>query len=229
MVSLVRFVRKLVPRHVLCGLSFAFIYLKLRGHSRRGELGMCIDASGEPVPWLTYPALDFLSNLDISGARVFEYGSGASTLYWQRRCAQVVSVEKESDWHREVGRLCNEKVSLNLCCEGAAYPGVIENYGAFDIVLIDGAERKRCVEKAIEHLADNGFIILDNSDWYPNSCQYLREKGFTQIDFVGLTPINAFVSVSSLFFKSPSAFRYRKDGMLKPIGGRVLNPSALDD
>jgi anti-sigma factor RsiW len=42
-------------------------------------------SSEQPVPWLARPVLDFLYQLDLSNARVFEYGGGASTWYWARR------------------------------------------------------------------------------------------------------------------------------------------------
>lgn len=37
-------------------------------------------SAGEEVPWYTYPAIEYLSHLDLSGFRVFEYGSGNSTI-----------------------------------------------------------------------------------------------------------------------------------------------------
>jgi hypothetical protein len=52
------------------------------------------------IPWIVYPALAFLERRPLAGARVFEYGSGGSTLYWARRGAtQIVSVEHDRVWH----------------------------------------------------------------------------------------------------------------------------------
>lgn len=39
-----------------------------------------VDGAGQPVPWYTYPATEYLSHLDLSVLSVFEYGSGNSTL-----------------------------------------------------------------------------------------------------------------------------------------------------
>jgi hypothetical protein len=50
------------------------------------------------VPWLTFDALNRLAALEIDGRRVFEYGSGGSTLYWQARGAITVSVEHDPAW-----------------------------------------------------------------------------------------------------------------------------------
>ena len=38
--------------------------------------GRPVDAAGKPLPWLTYPAIDFISQFDFSDAIVFEWGSG---------------------------------------------------------------------------------------------------------------------------------------------------------
>jgi hypothetical protein len=41
----------------------------------------CTDKNGEPVPWFTYPTIEYLNHLDLSECSVFEYGMGYSTLY----------------------------------------------------------------------------------------------------------------------------------------------------
>src|SRR6187399_2329614 len=44
-----------------------------------------VDASGERLPWFTYPAIEYLAAFDFSDRVLFEYGSGQSTLYWAKR------------------------------------------------------------------------------------------------------------------------------------------------
>jgi len=51
------------------------------------------------LPWVTFYAIDFLNTLDFKGKRVFEYGSGASTLYWLSKGATCVSIEHEKQWY----------------------------------------------------------------------------------------------------------------------------------
>jgi hypothetical protein len=55
-----------------------------------------------PQPWLVFAAIDYLDQIDLRGWRVFEYGSGGSTLYWLRRGAQVISVEEDATWYDRV-------------------------------------------------------------------------------------------------------------------------------
>jgi hypothetical protein len=50
------------------------------------------------LPWLVFDAIDALAGLDLAGRKVFEYGSGGSTLFWQDRGAAVVAVEHDPAW-----------------------------------------------------------------------------------------------------------------------------------
>ena len=58
-----------------------------------------IDAQGEPIPWITYPAIEFLSRHLPKNVRVFEYGCGNSTYWWAERAASVISIEHDPEWY----------------------------------------------------------------------------------------------------------------------------------
>lgn len=49
--------------------------------------------NGEPVPWITYPAIHFIKQIDLSNSIVVEFGSGASTLFFAKRCKKIISYE----------------------------------------------------------------------------------------------------------------------------------------
>lgn len=55
-----------------------------------------------PYPWLVFDAVDYLNPIDMRGWRIFEYGSGASTLYWLRKGARLTSVEHDAAWYEQV-------------------------------------------------------------------------------------------------------------------------------
>src|SRR5262249_26730817 len=77
-------------------LSFDYGYL-------RSAAGMrSVDASGNPLPWITYPAIEYLRQLDLSDKAVFEYGCGGSTIFWSRVARRVDSVEDNEAFCREV-------------------------------------------------------------------------------------------------------------------------------
>jgi hypothetical protein len=50
--------------------------MKDYGWSKAMKLGKCIDKDNNPIPWFSYPAIDFLSQLNFSEKEVFEFGCG---------------------------------------------------------------------------------------------------------------------------------------------------------
>lgn len=58
----------------------------------------------KPSPWITFQALDFIDRWINSrrDLKVFEYGSGGSTLYWQKFSSLVVSIEHDEGWYHLV-------------------------------------------------------------------------------------------------------------------------------
>ena len=76
-------------------------YLARRGWLRSVQLREAVDLDG-PIPWLTYPAIDFLAGLSRPTWSVFEYGAGSSTLWWEKRVARLVSVEHDAAWAEQV-------------------------------------------------------------------------------------------------------------------------------
>ena len=179
------------------------------------------------TPWMTYPAIQFLKDVVSKENKVFEYGSGYSTMFFSKVAGEVVSVEHDKEWvnyikdtaptaiihhvaenapvHTEAQTLVDEfkdtfpqiRTDLQhhdfkhglINNEFAGYASTIYNYpkGHFDIVVLDGMARSLTGILAVERIADNGLIILDNSDrWHYNMLQqYLSNKGFGRIDFWG--------------------------------------------
>jgi hypothetical protein len=68
-------------------------------------------------------------------------------------------------------------------------------------------------------LAENGLIILDNSERHPAATQYLRSQNFIQVDFYGFAPIVSFTGVTSFFFSRKFDFKPFNERMpVDPIG-----------
>jgi len=53
-------------------------------------------------PWMTFGAIDFVSSALSPEMRVFEYGSGGSTLFFGHCVSKVVSVEHDKLWAEKV-------------------------------------------------------------------------------------------------------------------------------
>ena len=139
------------------------------------------------VPWWTYRAVDavdgYLRTRDT--ARVFEYGSGASTIWLSRRATEVHTVEHDLAWATSLAPRFEEfdNVTLHVVqprksanprarsgrkgfdgLDFEAYVATLERVGGeFDLIVIDGRARMACLELAVSQLAIGGWIVLDNS------------------------------------------------------------------
>lgn len=165
----------------------------------------CIDKNKKPIPWYTYPAIEYLSNLDFSEKIVFEWGGGNSSLFWANRCKKLVTVENNSAWFKmlQKSKLENQEI---FCLESkdmyVSLPLTLSTH--FDIFIVDGQWRKECIEillKLKRERSDNSlFVIFDNSDRYQDLARKLRDSGFIEIDFHGFAPINSYTHTTSIFF-----------------------------
>ena len=143
------------------------------------------------TPWWSLSAIDKVEQWIAARkgqVRVFEYGTGASTAWLARRCTQVVSVEHDAAFARDIAPVLSlPNVELRLIepqhgspsplagsgrrgyenCEFSAYVNSIANAApadGYDLVVIDGRARVACLARAREHLASNGLIVFDNSN-----------------------------------------------------------------
>jgi hypothetical protein len=163
-----------------------------------------IDHLNNPTPWFTYSAIHFLNSMDLHKKRVFEYGSGFSTLYFRNRGADVTSVEDNHFWKDKIdGTSPGAAKTEILYKEGPDYVNAPLTFAhTFDLIVVDGSFREECVNVAIRALSNNGMIILDNSDGYVNAAALLRKSGFLQIPFLGPGPMSAVLWETSLFVKA---------------------------
>lgn len=193
--------------------------LERHGYARTVETKLPVAADGSPIPWYTYPAIEYFNQLDAKGLRVFEYGSGNSSLYWAHKGAEVWSVEHDSAWYESMGIRSAQLKGLFLQESPSQYASAIADAGGdFDLIVIDGAWRNECAMTALAHLRPDGMIILDNSDWYTDVSEYFKGQGFFQVDFSGFGPINNYCWTTSILlpFKSSLTGHIHNP---QPIGG----------
>lgn len=62
-------------------------------------LGKRNNILSDGVPWITFRAKEWLDEFLKVERRVFEYGSGGSTVYFARHTRQLISVEYDEQWH----------------------------------------------------------------------------------------------------------------------------------
>ncbi len=183
--------------------EIAMRMLKQYGWIRSKRENKCIDRQGNPIPWITYPAIDFLSQLDYTERSVFEYGSGYSTLFWAFRAKNVVAVENDLEWYKKMKAEVPSNCELLHSSEDPGeYSNQISGYGKFDVITIDGWSNTRpsCSIMALLHIKESGIIILDNSDQCLNSAYILRSAGLIQADFTGFAPLSSHAQTTTVFF-----------------------------
>jgi len=176
--------------------------------------GKPVDAKGNPVPWFTYPAIDFLDRLNAKAFDVFEWGAGQSTLWWAKRVRSVRAVDHDAGWYQKVRSGLPENARVELQVEMAGYVSAIGSDDAtFDVVVVDGKHRNECIDAAILRCKTEGLIVLDNSDRraYGAGIERLMQAGYRRIDFFGLLPSYLYRSCTSVFFKDD---RYVRDARL---------------
>ncbi len=166
-----------------------------------------VDRGGKPIPWITYPALDFLSERISSLESVFEYGSGNGTLWWAARSTMVRSIEHDKSWYEEMKKIVPGNVELFYVSLEQAnnYENTITmDDHRYDLILIDGRRRNECMIKSVERVNDTGVILLDNSDRpdYQQGCNFLISKGYKPLKLSGFSPIVNFKNQTAIFYRN---------------------------
>lgn len=122
------------------------------------------------------------------GARVFEWGAGASTVWLARRAGSVVSVEHDPDWLAVLQRQTQPFGNVTLLhrerANGAYVDEIACQEGRFDLIVVDGRDRIACLAAARAHLAPGGLIVFDDSGRrrYRNG---IRQSGLSERRFFG--------------------------------------------
>lgn len=60
------------------------------------------NALNDERPWITFAAIRFLERILTREMRVYEYGSGGSTLFFAKRAGTVISVDHDPIWRERV-------------------------------------------------------------------------------------------------------------------------------
>lgn len=188
--------------------------------------GLPVDGGGKPVPWITYPALDYLSRLDFSQTNVLEYGGGQSSLWWAARAKTVTTVEARASWSQMIRDKAPENLTVIGPVEGTGYVKTpLQQAGKFEVIVVDGLLRPECAQAALPFLAEHGLLILDNSDWYAELCHWLRDQGLMQIDFHGFGPVNDYTWCTSIFIRQQCVVPHRGGEWAPAVYGNLLQTS----
>lgn len=187
-------------------------YWMLRRHSmlaKKGwfqsfRQGVSINRQGDATPWYVYGAVEFLNERLPDDVTVFEYGSGSSTLWWGKRSGKVHTVEHNTRWKERMKDAVPKNITLHHRKLGEGYEtSVLLSGETYDVIVIDGRNRDKCLGHSLKALTDRGVIIFDDSNWdkYQKTISYLKSTGFRQLPFRGMCPIEFSESETSIFYR----------------------------
>jgi hypothetical protein len=186
-----------------------------------------IELANLDVPWWTYGAIDAVETWMANRpepARVFEYGSGASTVWLARRAGEVHSVEHHRGFADHLRPLLTDagQVTLQVVeprrTPEPTVPSTKEGYegldfvdyvaaihsvgGEFDLIVIDGRARAACLLAARTHLAADDLIVFDNS-WRRRYRPAISDSGLHERALRGLVPTLPYPDQTSLLGHEP--------------------------
>lgn len=138
------------------------------------------------LAWWTFDAMVWTDRFLKSrrNPTVFEYGSGASTVWLARRAHSVTSVEDDEDFYADVDAIKPRNVNYIFAgadstfndryesqrrdLRGRSYEGYVTalslNEDKYDLIVIDGRARRECILLAPRFLKPGGAILVDNTD-----------------------------------------------------------------
>lgn len=181
-------------------------YLAEIGWFKAFETQSPVAADGSPIPWVTYSFIDFVKTRIGKEHKIFEFGSGNSTLFYAKLAGKVVAVEHDEPWFNRISKdkpanaemiFCELKEDGEYCRKPLSLPE------KFEVIIVDGRDRVNCCKQAIDALTDNGVVVLDDSEraFYKPALDFLAEKGFKHLPFTGISPGLFYNKTTSVFYR----------------------------
>jgi hypothetical protein len=146
------------------------------------------------TPWMVYEAINFLKKWVKKDMKIYEYGSGSSTLFFSNLAGNVISIEHYEAWYRTVNAYLQNHQIKNVeyhllepsplnkadgsCADPAAYKSCFPEYKGFSF--------KNYVS-SIDRYPDNNFdlVIIDGrsrSSCILHAIRKVKPRGILLVD-----------------------------------------------
>jgi hypothetical protein len=172
---------------------------------------------GNPMPFIVYEAINFMSDILKPGIKVLEFGSGNSTLWFLEKKCEITSIEHDELWYKTVNDYAQsasfdkqimEQFCLHNTQKEATWNLLYKTEDkSFDLIFVDGSNdfnnRNECIEKSISKLKKGGWMVLNNSD-HPNNWPsgLYMDSLYKRDRFTGFTPMGLYISQTSFWQKT---------------------------
>lgn len=124
----------------------------------------------DSTPNYTEDATDFLHHHLSKQPRIkiFQFGTGRTTLWLAQRCRNINCVEDDLYRYKQLQvTLKHNQLEGNVRCHFMTrpYDKICEQFsdGEFDLILIEGTSRMRCLKESIRILKKGGIIVLNDA------------------------------------------------------------------
>jgi len=178
-------------------------YYRTKGWFESEKRGLPVDSDGNSIPWYSYPAIDFLNGKLPRDLKVFEYGSGESSLWWADRTDRVTTVEHDREWAEHVRSKAPGNLRVVHHPDPEPYVRESQQQDAeFDVVIIDGERRPACFEPAVRSLSDQGVLIVDDAHWdHIRNEKLIEREAFKSLPFYGPQALDASETCTEILYR----------------------------
>lgn len=198
-------------RSLLTAILTPVLFSHRSGHLRSCFVREAVSAKGEPIPWYTYPCIDFLRFRCYKWKKVLEFGGGQSTLWWARRAMHIITFEGDKSWYEKIKSKMPANVELYLvsmenpekCASDVKRILDSRKDDKFDVIVIDGLFRFEMIDIAKKVMADSGVIICDNAEGY-GFYEGFKDSELNRVDFFGYAPGVVLPHCTSIYFRRSS-------------------------
>lgn len=194
---------RIAPINVLANAPKAFLLAYRRKYWRRYP----------ELPWIPFSAIRYLDSLIRDDWRVWEVGSGMSTIWMASRAAHITSIEADEKWVKRLGEIMAERgisnVDLRYEWHGHRMSAYDCDDQSIDLLYVDGGPRSECLINGFPKVKIGGYVYCDN---WASTEFFDRAYDWVERSSSELVPIQTFEDYIPGGFNIGNGVLFRKAG-----------------
>jgi predicted O-methyltransferase YrrM len=120
-------------------------------------------------PWIPFSAKAALEKVLNKQSRVWEIGSGNSTLWFADRVGHITSIEADTNWFNQLQAIIAKEGLSNVDLRYEWHGHRMADFsstpdGSLDLLVVDGGPRGQCLLNGFPKVKSGGLVYLDNWD-----------------------------------------------------------------